>query len=276
MTIQDRHRKVALWVAEQGRITVDQVVAEFGVSPATARRDLDELAQQMMVIRTRGGARSAPISGDLPLRYRASLMSAEKLRIAQAAAALVLPGQTVALTGGTTTTQIAQELGVRVSSDPAFLRRTTTVVTNAVNIANDLMVRPTLRLVLTGGAAMDRSYELVGPLARAALPLISIDVFFLGVNAIHPQRGFFTQFEGEAEISAAMLERSVCAYVVADSRKLQETAFALVCGLRDVTGLITDANADPAGRRPMRMPSPEACGCPRQRRRRLSVPTWPR
>ena len=245
MSIENRHRKIALWVAEHGTISVEEVVEKFSVSPATARRDLDALAHQMIVIRTRGGARAAPISGDLPLRYRAALMSHEKLAIARAAVALVRPGQTVALTGGTTTTQIAQELGVRASVDPEFSVKQTTVVTNAINIANDLIVRPELRVVLTGGAAIARSYELVGPLAKAALPLINVDLFFIGVNAIDAERGFFTEFETEAEISAAVLEKSVTSYVVADHTKLRSTAFALICGPTDVTGLITNSNADP-------------------------------
>lgn len=257
MKIEDRHLAIASWVAQQGTISVEQVIEQFDVSPATARRDLDALAHQMIVIRTRGGARAAPISGDLPLRYRAALMSHEKLAIARAAAAMVQPGHTVAFSGGTTTTQIAQELGVRASSDPEFSEKVTTVVTNAINIANDLIVRPELRVVLTGGAAIARSYELVGPLAKAALPLINVDVFFLGVNAINPARGFFTEFEAEAEISAAILEKSVQSYVVADRTKFASTAFALICAPTDVTGVITDAEADEAAVAQLR-----DAGCP--------------
>lgn len=245
MTIEERHNKIALWVAENGAISVEQVVENFKVSPATARRDLDALAHQMIVIRTRGGARAGPVSGDLPLRYRAALMSNEKLAIARAAAGLVRPGQTVAFIGGTTTTQIAQELGVRASVDPDFATKKTTVVTNAINIANDLIMRPELRVVLTGGVANPRSYELVGPLAKAALPLINVDVFFIGVNAIDPERGFFTEFETEAEISAAILENSLSSYIVADHTKFKATAFAFICAPTDVSGLITDKNADP-------------------------------
>jgi DeoR family transcriptional regulator, aga operon transcriptional repressor len=256
MTIEDRHKDIALWVAEKGTISVEQVVEKFGVSPATARRDLDALAHQMIVIRTRGGARAGPISGDLPLRYRAALMSNEKLAIARAAVALVHPGQTVAFIGGTTTTQIAQELGVRASLDPDFAAKQTTVVTNAINIANDLIMRPELRVVLTGGVANMRSYELVGPLAKAALPLINVDLFFIGVNAIDPRRGFFTEFETEAEISAAILDKSLTSYVVADHTKFTSTAFALICPPTAVTGLITDKNADPRA-----VADLEAAGC---------------
>lgn len=184
MTIEDRHHDIASVVAMEGSITVEQVVEKYRVSPATARRDLDALADQMLVVRTRGGAKTAAISGDLPLRYRAALRGKEKLDIARAAVDMVQPGQVIGFTGGTTTTQIAQELGVRVSGNPQFVGGTTTVVTNAINIANDLIVRPEIRVVLTGGSAIMRTYELVGPLAKAGLPFINLDIFFLGVNAI--------------------------------------------------------------------------------------------
>jgi len=245
VTIEDRHHDIANWVAEAGGISVEQVVEKYGVSPATARRDLDALAEQMIVVRTRGGARAAAVSGELPLRYRAATLSKEKLDIARAAVALVTPGQVIAFTGGTTTTQIAQELGVRVAANAEFTSGGTTVLTNAINIANDLIVRPELRIVLTGGTAMIRSYELVGPLAKAGLPSINVDVFFLGVNGIDPKRGFFTEHETEAEISAAILEQSVSSYIVADHTKFGATAFAKICGLSDVTGIITDTKADP-------------------------------
>jgi len=257
MSIEDRHHDMASWIATEGNVTVEQVVARYGVSPATARRDLDTLAEQMVIIRTRGGARAAAISSDLPLRYRAASLAEEKLAIAQVAANMVQPGQVVAFTGGTTTTQIAQELGVRVTANPAFAQTSTTVVTNAINIASNLIVRPELRIVLTGGAAMRRSYELVGPLAMAALPMINVDVFFLGVNAIDLERGFFTDHESEAEISAAILDKSKKSYIVADHNKFSSTAFIKVCGLTDVSGIITDADVDPNVVKAL-----EAKGCP--------------
>jgi len=60
----------------------------------------------------------------------------------------------VGLTGGTTAT----ELG-RVLAD----RRELTIVTNALNIASELAIRPDIKLVVTGGVARSQSYELSGP-----------------------------------------------------------------------------------------------------------------
>ena len=83
------------------------------VSQATIRRDFDQLAQQQMITRTRGGAVANGVSYDLPLRYKTAKHSAEKQRIGAAAAALVEPGMVVGLNGGTTTTEVARALAVR-------------------------------------------------------------------------------------------------------------------------------------------------------------------
>jgi DeoR/GlpR family transcriptional regulator of sugar metabolism len=89
------------------------------------------------------------------MQYRSSRQREEKLRIAAAALAHVRDGMSIALTGGTTTTEVAR----------AIVRRDDlTVVTNAINIA-ELAVRSNIRLIATGGVACSASFELVGPLA---------------------------------------------------------------------------------------------------------------
>ena len=170
MTRQERLSRLVEFVVEHGSVHVDQIFAALGISAATARRDLDTLADQQLIIRTRGGALANATTSEVPLRSRRAKQWREKSAIAARAAALVRPGEIVGFNGGTTTTATAYELGVRVAADPAFSAEPITVVTNAVNIANDLTLRPQVRVVVTGGVARARSYELVGPLASAILP----------------------------------------------------------------------------------------------------------
>ena len=131
------------------------LAGDLGVSEATVRRDLQVLGEQRLLERSHGGAVAHGTAHELPVRYRTG-RSDEKQRIARAAAELVADGQSVGLTGGTTTTEVARVLAPR--SD-------LTVVTNALNIAAELAVRPNLKLIVTGGVARSASYELVGPLA---------------------------------------------------------------------------------------------------------------
>lgn len=242
MDKQSRLTSIVGSVMEHGTIDVETIVRELGVSAATARRDLDSLADQQLLVRTRGGARSNPATGDVPLRYRTSRNALQKQAIARRAATMVSPGQVVGLNGGTTTTAIAQEIAVHAAADPRFLETPLTVVTNAVNIANDLTIRPQIRVVLTGGVARTNSFELVGPLAALILPEIHIDLFFLGVNAVDTARcAFYAHTEDEATINAGMMRVASRTVVPADASKIGRTAFARIGGFADASALITDA-----------------------------------
>ncbi|MEU3605367.1 DeoR/GlpR family DNA-binding transcription regulator [Streptomyces sp. NPDC035033] len=234
-------------LAAEGRLDVEETAAALEVSSATIRRDLDELAEQRMLIRTRGGAIAHGVSYELPLRYKSSRHATEKQRIAAAAVELVAPGDVVGFNGGTTTTEVARALALRAGGErrdaadgatPVF-----TVVTNALNIAGELAVRPQVKLVVTGGVARPQTYELVGPLTAGVLNEVVLDVAVLGVDGLDPRLGVMTRQEDEASISRLFAERAQRVVVVTDSSKLGRRAFARICGLDAVDVVVTDAAA---------------------------------
>lgn len=245
MNRQERLEQLASLVIDRGSITVEELVDELGVSSATVRRDLDAIAAQQLVVRTRGGAKSNTSSGELPIRYRQGVQSNEKQAIAHAAAQLIKPGQVVGFNGGTTTTLTAHEVALRVSAENTFADEHLTVVTNAVNIANDLAIRPHMRVVITGGIVRARSYELSGPLANLILPHLSIDTLFLGINALDVDSGIYADHEGEAFINAALAAAARRVVVVAQAAKIGATAFAKICPLSDIHTVITGSSVDP-------------------------------
>jgi DeoR/GlpR family transcriptional regulator of sugar metabolism len=53
---QQRRRLIADYVATHEWATVQEIAALFGISVATARRDLDELARGRRILRVHGGA----------------------------------------------------------------------------------------------------------------------------------------------------------------------------------------------------------------------------
>jgi DeoR family transcriptional regulator of aga operon len=226
-------------LGEEGRIEVDEISERLQVSGATIRRDLDHLAEQQLLTRTRGGAVAHAVAYDLPLRYKTVRHAEEKQRIARAAADLVSPGAVVGLNGGTTTTEVARTLVTRSQGDAAI-----TVVTNALNIANELAVRPQVKLVVTGGVARAQSYELISPLAGKILGDLSLDITFLGVDAIDPAAGASAHHEGEAAINRLLAERAGKVVIVADSSKIGARAFAAICATAEIDVLITDTDAD--------------------------------
>jgi DeoR/GlpR family transcriptional regulator of sugar metabolism len=243
MGTHERWTRLLDALGERGSIEVGEAAELLGVSPATVRRDMEELARQQLLTRTRGGAVLSGVSYDLPLRYKTARKADEKHRIARAAAALIPPGAVVGLNGGTTTSEVARELATRADLAEHGGSVALTVVTNAVNIANELTVRPYVKTVVTGGVARPQSYELTGPLAAAVLQGLALDYAILGVNAVDPRFGASTHDEGEASANRAMAERAEKVIVVADSTKLGQRAFARVCTIAEIDVLVTDHDA---------------------------------
>jgi DeoR family transcriptional regulator, aga operon transcriptional repressor len=234
-------------LTEAGRVSVEEAASKLNVSEATIRRDLDQLARQQMIRRTRGGAIAYGFCLDLPLRYKIAKQAQEKQRIGTAAAALVRPGMAIGMNGGTTIAELVRALTERADLTDTTEDPQLTVVTNALSIANDLLLWSRAKVVLTGGVVRPQSLELVGPLGGdAVLREVTLDLVLLGVNAIDVTLGASAHHEGEAAVSSLMASLAREVVVVADSSKLGINAFARICPVERVGVLITDSGADPA------------------------------
>ena len=225
-------------LSERGSVGVAELAASLGVSTASVRRDMKLLEEQHLLSRTHGGAVANTTAYELPLRYKGGRHKEEKRRIAAVAATRVDDAiATVGLTGGTTTTEVARVLAERVGL---------AVVTNALNIASELALRPNLKLIVTGGTARAESYELVGPLAECTLEGLNLDIAFVGVDGITVEGGLTTYHEVEAQTNHALLARARQVIVVADSSKLGKRALARICEVDAVHEVITDGGAEAA------------------------------
>ncbi|MBI4911789.1 MAG: DeoR/GlpR transcriptional regulator [Acidobacteria bacterium] len=237
MRQEERFSLILERLSEKGSVGVNDLSGDLGVSLASIRRDLQILENQRLLTRTHGGAVALNMVYELPLRYRGGRHKEEKRRIALEAAERVGAGiNSVGLTGGTTTTEVARAL---------MERSGLTIVTNALNIASELALRPNLKLLVTGGWARSESYELVGPLAEASLQGLNLDLAIVGVDGISAQGGITTHDVVEARTNRAMLDRAGRVVVVADGSKVGRMAFACIAPVTVLGELITDASANP-------------------------------
>lgn len=232
----DRLTAILDRAAQTGSVDVAALAAHLGVSGATIRRDLQSLSENHLLVRTHGGAVVGDTGQELSVRVKATRNQAEKRRIGQAAAALVEDGAVVGLTGGSTATELARALADR---------RGITVVTNAINIAAELAIRPQITLVVIGGVARS-SYEMVGPAAEMMLDNYHLDIAFIGVDGLSAQEGCTTYHEMEAQTDRNFLERSRRSVVIADSSKIGRVTFARIVPLARVDDVVTDTGADAA------------------------------
>lgn len=224
-------------VNSRGAVAVADLAAELRVSPATLRRDLADMEDEGLLVRTHGGARPQATHDEMPVRLRALEAREAKGRIALRAAQLIPTGpHAVALTGGTTTAEIAKVLARR----PQL-----TIITNALTIALELAARPTAKVILTGGVVRSTSFEAVGVLAENTFKAVNVGTAILGVDGISAVGGATTHDEVEARTNGAMLAHAQRVMVVADGSKVGRVTFAQVSDTSGVDVLVTDATADP-------------------------------
>jgi len=230
-------------LAQRGRLTVAEVCAELGVSEATVRRDFGVLAAQQLAARTHGGVVATTVAYDLPARYRTASTDLSKQRIAEVAASRIRLGSVVGFNGGTTTSATARQLAARPDIAGSALRPALTVVTNALNIATELVLRPTIRCISLGGAARTESYELTGSLTMTSLRDLWLDLLVLGVDALCAELGASCRHDDEAAVNAAMVRRAGRVVVVATGDKVGERTLATICAASAVHELVTDLRA---------------------------------
>ncbi|PSK98276.1 DeoR family transcriptional regulator [Haloactinopolyspora alba] len=238
-----RWRQMLDLLAERGRLSVGETANALAVSEATVRRDFTELARQQLVTRTHGGVLATSVAYDLPARYRSSSEHDPKERIAAAAADMVEPGMVVGFNGGTTTSATARRLASRIEHGPQSGDPALTVVTNALNIATEMVLRPHIRTVSLGGVARPQSYEMTGPLATLVLNELWLDLLILGVDGLSAGGGASCRHVGEAGINALMVQRADRVVIVGGGEKIGQRAFARICDVDRVTVLVTDPGA---------------------------------
>jgi DeoR family transcriptional regulator of aga operon len=231
---KQRLNQIVSAVIDAGSIEVSLLAERFNVSQATIRRDLELLEEQRLISRTHGGASTNAAFNDLPLNYKTAQDLAEKRRIAERAAGFLDGARVIGMTGGTTVTEFARQL---------MDREGLTVVTNALNIATNLLSNPGLRVFVAGGEARSSSQETVGPMAEAFLSDYNVDVAFVGVDGVDPDAGCTNYDPVGARVNGVLQQRARMTVVLADATKISKVALAQVCAMSEVDVLITDKRA---------------------------------
>jgi DeoR/GlpR family transcriptional regulator of sugar metabolism len=217
-----------------GQIVAKDLAAELGLSEDSLRRDLRDLAAAGLCQRVYGGALPiSPAIGDYAARRDVAIDS--KRRVAARAAALIAPGSTVILDGGTTTLEVARALAPDLDA---------TVVTHSPTVAAALVDHPRVELYLIGGRVFKHSAVTSGAAAAEAAAAVHADLFLLGVTGVHPQAGLTTGDGDEAAMKRALARRAADTYVLASSEKIGAASKFSVLPLADVAGVVTDADPD--------------------------------
>ncbi|MEV6300156.1 DeoR/GlpR family DNA-binding transcription regulator [Actinoplanes sp. NPDC051861] len=217
-----------------GKLVAKEIAWELGVAEDNIRRDLRELAAAGLCQRVYGGALPvSPAVADYATRTTVSPSS--KARVATAAVALIRPGSTVLLDGGTTALAVTAAL-------PRDL--VATIVTHSPTVAAALVEHPSVDVYVLGGRLFKHSAVTCGAATAEAVQRISADLFLMGVTGVHAEAGLTTGDADEAAMKRTFAGRAADTYVLASSEKIGAASPFVVLPSNAVGGVITDAPGD--------------------------------
>jgi DeoR family transcriptional regulator, fructose operon transcriptional repressor len=213
-------------------VLVGDLAAELATSEMTIRRDLKGLEAEGLLRRVHGGALLASSRYEPTFREKSVQFVDEKRRIGAAAASLVQAGDTIILSPGTTTMQIARHLSARANL---------TVVTSAVNIAVELAGDPEMDVIVTGGHLRGTTYALVGSLAEENLHSLHVDKVFLGGNGLTVEHGLTTPDLSVATTDRALLRSAERVIVTVDHSKIGRATLCQTAPIDMIHTVVTDS-----------------------------------
>lgn len=232
----ERQKQILSLLTRQGRLSVGEIVEQFSISEATARRDLESLASQGKAQRVHGGVialEEAP--PELPILEREGEQADEKSRIGRAAAGLVADNETVFLGSGTTVLEVARKLRNR---------KNLTVITNSLPVLNALAGVEEITVISLGGMLRDSEMSFIGHITEQALTEVRADKVIMGTRGLSLEHGLTNDYLQETLTDRAILKIGREVIIVADHTKVNRVATALLAPLDSMQTFITDSQAD--------------------------------
>ena len=237
---KERRALILRMLEQKEEVSVVDISRETGISEVTIRKDLTILQSRHLLLRTRGGAMRKPVENtneDTGIERKQMFNFKEKARIGEEAAKLIKEGDYVMFDSGTTTLEVARHLDKFQNLH---------IVTNAMNIAVELMKYRRFDVVFLGGNIREKSLSTVGPLALSVLRNFSRYKLFLGVDSFSLENGVSTPALEEALLNQIMIQQADKVIAVFDSSKFNKRSYVHVADVSELDCIITD-RAIPTG-----------------------------
>lgn len=245
----ERRQEILKLIQQTGLVSVDDLAAQFAVSPSTIRRDLNELHRLGIVQRTYGGALApASISAETPFDVRVTSHHLEKERIGRAAAQLVQPGETIFIDGGTTTEYMLSHLPAILAAGGNGKESGIIVVTYGLNIVQRLVDQEGVTLVLIGGVLHTPTLTFGGVFAKDSFEGYNMrfDKAFMAASGVSAEAGITNAGFEEIPIKRRAMRSARESIMLADSSKIGVIAAGVVAPADQLHRLITTIDAPEA------------------------------
>lgn len=233
MLKQHRWATIVESCQQSGEVSVEMLVEQLGVSEATIRRDLQQMADLRMISRYHGGAKlNSDQTGEPPMLFKSETNIEAKNKVARLAASLIQDNQMVYVDAGSSTYEMLNYITAK----------NITIITIGIPHIHKL-TQNSMRTIVLGGTIRWSTQAITGYQTLKQLDDMYFDVAFIGVNGIHKQLGYTTTNEQEAAVKSKVIEHSNTAYLLADATKFNKLFPAKYASLTDGI-LLTDEIID--------------------------------
>lgn len=236
---KERRSLILQMLDQENEVSVTTLSKALNTSEVTIRKDLTLLQERRLLVRTRGGAIRRPVENlneDTAISQKQMFNFKEKQRIGKLAATLIKEGDYIVIDSGTTTMEIAKNLDQFTNL---------TIVTNALNIAEELMKYRRFNVIMLGGHLRINSHSTIGPIAFKALSHFSTYKLFVGVDSFSFENGISTPSMEEAMLNQTMIAQAKEVIAVFDSSKFNKRSFCHIANAEQIDAIVTDRNLPP-------------------------------
>lgn len=232
-----RQTEILQLARNHGKVVVEELAAQFGVTLQTIRRDLTELADAGKLNRVYGGAILASGVANIGYEDRRNLNSDGKDVIGRLCAGAIPDEASVFLNIGTTTEAVARAL---------LKHRNLMVVTNNLNVANIMAQNESAEVIVAGGVLRRADAGLVGDMTLETIRHFKVDYAIIGASALDADGDLLDYDIREVSVSQAILVQARRKYLVADHSKFTRTAPVKIASLSQIDTFFTDMAPPPA------------------------------
>ena len=208
-----RQLQILEMISNGEKMEVSEIATKCDVSTVTIRKDLDYLENQELLKREHGFAVIKNVDN---INYRLAVNYSDKQVIAQKAAQIVEPNETVIIESGSSCTLLALEIAKRDQNN--------TIITNSTFIARYLKDYPKTKILLLGGEYQHSSEAVIGSLVGSFIKNFNTDKIFIGTDGISKQFGVTGSDYDRTETVKTMSNYAKNVYVLTQSYKIGESS----------------------------------------------------
>ncbi|WP_343313394.1 DeoR/GlpR family DNA-binding transcription regulator [Brucella sp. BE17] len=236
MQLTTRHNTILEIARRRGQVLVDDLAAEFNVTPQTVRKDLNDLCRARLLRRIHGGALYPSGVENMEYEARRRIAAHEKEAIGRAAAEIIPDGASLFINIGTTTEAVSHAL---IGHSQLM------VITNNINVANILRVHTAIEVVIAGGMVRASDGGIVGEAAVDFIRQFKVDYAIIGASAMDDDGALLDFDFREVKVAQAILANARHVILVSDATKLERTAPVRIGDISQVHTFITDRCSSP-------------------------------